>query len=255
MEVISFLVEKGGTGKSTSSMAFADSLSKRGYKVLLIELDAQGSTGFVSKADSSQGIFEVLTGQKNINDVIQHTQSFDIITANRKMGSVGEHIPGNRKAFALKDAIGKLKTEYDFIFCDCPPLLSVTNYNALVASDKIIIPIQADILSLKGIGDLIKTVNEVRRSANPTLSVDGILLTRYNPRTKMAKAVKNQAEQASARINSKVYDQWIRENVAVVTAQGNQMMLLDFDKRSNSAQDYEKVIDQFLKERGLMKNE
>ena len=250
-EVIAFCNSKGGVAKTSSSNAWATSLAKRGYKVLFIDLDENGDSTFILRGTNTNNIYEVLMGRIPIQQGIQPVEHFDLIPAHEDLSDFDMEAQGSGKLLRLKTALSQLDPEaYDYIICDLPPNLEMVTLNALIAADTVIIPAQAEVLSVKRIAKMAPTLQQIKNGINPDLKIEGILLTRYDNRTTISRLVREQAKQIAEMIDTKIFDQWIRENVAVKNAQGSRMQLLDYNQRAGAAQDYEKVIDQFLKERG-----
>lgn len=178
--IISIINQKGGVGKSTTAEALLAGLTLKGYKTLAVDLDAQGNLTYATGANS-QGATSlgVLTREVDAGDAIQHTPSGDIIPSNKALAGADAFITDTGKEYRLREALESVASEYDYIIIDTPPALSILTINALTASNSVIIPAQADIYSLQGIEQLAETIQPVKRYCNPTLSIEGILLTRY----------------------------------------------------------------------------
>lgn len=250
--VITVTNQKGGTGKTTTSLFLAYGLAERGKHVLVIDLDQQADTTFSlshGKDYSASGktSYELLTHQKQAQECIVPINLFiDLIPASSQLAALDIALIKNNmyRADLLKDAIDPIKSNYDFILIDTPPALSVVVTNALTVSDRVLIPVQADLFSIKGLADLAKTLQKV---PNPNLDVMGILITRFNPRTVYSKAVTDQLEQVAKAMNTRVFHTRIKEAVAIKEALHQFKSLDEYNKRSNAAKNVNQFIDEFLK--------
>lgn len=250
--VITVTNQKGGTGKTTTSLFLAYGLAERGKHVLVVDLDQQADTTFSlshGKDYSASGktSYELLTHQKQAQECIVPINLFiDLIPASSQLAALDIALIKNNmyRADLLKDAIDPIKSNYDFILIDTPPALSVVVTNALTVSDRVLIPVQADLFSIKGLADLTKTLQKV---PNPNLDVMGILITRFNPRTVYSKAVTDQLDQVAKAMNTRVFHTRIKEAVAIKEALHQFKSLDEYNKRSNAAKNVNYFIDEFLK--------
>lgn len=243
--IIALTNQKGGVGKTTSSSALAAGLfSFYNKKVLAIDLDPQGSMGFSLGLDieNCSTIYDVLKGQVNIKDAIQDTDYCDIITSNILLSSAELEFTSSDRDILLKRALLPVIAEYDYIIIDTPPALNVLTVNAYAASDHLIIPMAPEILSLLGVSQLKETIDSVRQSVNPNLNVLGILLTKYNPRTLLAREVKEMAENIAAQIGACVFNAQIRTSVAVAEAPAHGLSIFDHAPHAKPSLDYQEFI-------------
>ena len=245
--IISIINQKGGVGKSTTAEALLAGLTLKGYKTLAVDLDAQGNltyaTGATSQGATSLG---VLTREVDAGDAIQHTSSGDIIPSNKALAGADAFITDTGKEYRLKEALESVASEYDYIIIDTPPALSILTINALTASNSVIIPAQADIYSLQGIEQLAETIQPVKRYCNPTLSIEGILLTRYSKRSILGQEVAGLARQIAQRLNTKVFDTTIREAIAIKEAQISQQSLFSYAPKAPVTDDYRAFIEEVI---------
>ena len=189
MKTVSVINQKGGVGKSTTAEMLISALSLKGFKVLAIDLDAQGNLSYSLAANlDSPTILEVLTEEISAKDAIKKARA-DVISSNKALAGADAFIADTGKEYRLKEALEKIAKNYDFCIIDTPPALGILTINALTASDSVIIPAQADIYSLQGIENLEETIKAVKKYCNPNLKIEGILLTRYNPRTILSREV------------------------------------------------------------------
>ena len=254
MKTVSVINQKGGVGKSTTAEMLISALSLKNFKVLAIDLDAQGNLSYSLASDSnSPTILEVLTEEITAKDAIKHARA-DIISSNKALAGADAFIADTGKEYRLKEALEKIEKEYDFCIIDTPPALGILTLNALTASGSVIIPAQADIYSLQGIENLEETIKAVKKYCNPNLKIEGILLTRYNPRTILSREVSEMAEKLAEKLETKLFKAKIRDAVAVKEAQISQESLFEYAPKSNVTQDYESFINEFLGKERNRKN-
>ncbi len=242
--------QKGGVGKTTTSNAIVAGLIKRRKKVLSIDLDPQGNLGFSLGVNIEEGhtANELLKGEIGIRDAIRSSEEYgDVITSNILLSEANVQVQDQDKKTVLKNALCEVEDEYDYIVIDTPPALNLLTINAYVAANYLIIPMSAEILSLVGLVQLKETVESVKTSINPELQVLGILLTRYNARTNLAKDVKEMAETVASQIGTSLFQTTIRTGVAVGEAPAHGMSVMDYSPRSNPAKDYKSFITEMLK--------
>lgn len=254
MKTVSVINQKGGVGKSTTAEMLISALSLKGFKVLAIDLDAQGNLSYSLAADlTSPTILEVLTEEISAKDAIKKARA-DIISSNKALAGADAFIADTGKEYRLKEALEKISKNYDFCIIDTPPALGILTINALTASDGVIIPAQADIYSLQGIENLEETIKAVKKYCNPNLKIEGILLTRYNPRTILSREVSEMAEKLAEKLETKLFKAKIRDAVAVKEAQISQESLFKYAPKSNVTKDYESFINEFLDKERSKKN-
>jgi chromosome partitioning protein len=247
-KVISISNQKGGVGKTTTTCSLAAGLKKKGYRVLAIDLDPQGNLGFSVGADTetSASIYEVLKGEVKTQYAIQKTDSMDIIISSILLSGIELEFTNTGREFLLREAIRPIQPFYDYILLDTPPALGILTINAFTASDLIIVPMLSDIFSLQGIAQLYETVERVKKYCNPNLSIAGIVLTRFNPRTRLGREVRGTAELIADDLHIHIFDSTIRSSVTASEAQSLQQNVFDYDPHSHVAQDYGKLIDELL---------
>lgn len=244
---IAIINQKGGVGKSTTAEALVAGLTLKGYKCLAIDLDAQGNLSYTSGASTDGATaLGVLTGEVKIEGAIQHLPSGDIIAANKALAGADAFIKDTGKEYKLKEALENIAGEYQYIIIDTPPALGILTVNALTACDSVIIPAQADIYSLQGIEQLAETMKPVKKYCNPNLSIEGILLTRYSPRSVLSREVAELAEQLANKLGTKLFKTTIREAVAVKEAQISQQSLFDYAPKAKVTEDYRAFIKELL---------
>ena len=245
--IIAVANQKGGTGKSTTAAALGAGLILRGYKVLYIDLDAQGNLSYsLGAADTGLTILDVLTGHAEARTALQHTEQGDVIASSPALASADTVIISTGKEYKLREALAPIKEKYDFIIIDTAPALGILTVNALTACTWAIVPAQADIFSLQGIGQLHTTIDAIKRYCNPELTIKGILLTRHNSRTILSRDLATMIEQTAERLQTKLFTTTIRETVTIKEAQASQQGIFDYSPKSHAAQDYSALLDEIL---------
>jgi len=237
--IIAITNQKGGIGKSSTAQAVGAYYANKGKKVLLIDLDAQQNLtmacGIQGARVSSYDIFK--EPEHVTNGVLQVRENLFIIPASDNLSDVQEVLPKAGREFRLKEALSGL-ARFDYIVLDTPPALSDLTVNALTAADVVIIPAQADFFSLEAIKELVGTIQVVQRYTNSKLRVDGILLTRYQKRSRLTQDYTAGIEQLAAAIGTRVYKTRIRESVSIKEAQAVRTDIFSYDPKSNGAKDY-----------------
>lgn len=247
MTVYAIINQKGGVGKSTTAAALWAGLSLKGYKTLAIDLDAQCNLSYTAGADTAhKTALSLLTGENPTEDTIQHLPTGDIIAASKSLAGADAFITDTGKEYRLRESLEPLSGLYDYVIIDTPPALGILTINALTACNSVIIPAQADIFSLQGIDQLNETIKPVKKYCNPALTIEGILLTRYNGRTALARDITECAQQLAAKLGTKVFDTTIREGIAVKEAQLNQQSIFEYAPKANVTDDYRAFIEALL---------
>ena len=246
MEVIAVINQKGGVGKSTTAHAIGAGLTLKGYRVLYVDLDAQGNLSYTLRADTN-GLtaMELLQG-RNTQAAIQRTAQGDIIASSPSLAGADTIITAVGKEYRLREALEPLGGLYDYCIIDTPPALGILTINALTACNGAIIPAQADVYSLQGISQLHTTIETVKQYCNPALTIKGIVLTRYNSRAIISREVADMIEQTAGQLQTKLYKAKIRECTAIKEAQATQQDIYSYAPRSNATADYTALIAEIL---------
>lgn len=247
MKVISIINEKGGVGKSTTSLALFSSLCSRGYKTLSLDMDPQGNFTYALGGDVNEGVSRLLTSPEKIEDEIQHLiPSGDLISSNRTLSAADVVLTDVGKEYKIKEALEHVKNLYDFVVVDTPPSLGILTVNALTSSDYVIIPTQADIYSMQGVNKLYSTINTVKKYCNPNLEVLGILITRWNGRATIRKVIAESLSGMAKELNTHIYETKIRECIALVEAVAKRKDIFSYAPKSNASLDYTGFVDEVL---------
>lgn len=247
-KVIAVINQKGGEGKTTTVRNLSYILAVKGKKVLTIDMDSQGNltTNCHLLKRELETIVDVFKGEKEINEVIINVQkNLDHIPNNIKMSKFGlYHDKSAGWSELLKEAIEPIKSNYDYIFIDCPPALEFATYNALEAADDIIITLQAEENSIEGIADLLDSVNEIREATNENLNIMGIVVTKFKKATKLQNQFHDMLKN---HFGDAVFNTIIRDNIKIAEANYNHKSVVELDKNSNGAKDYLALAKEVLK--------
>lgn len=248
--IISIVNQKGGVGKTTTSVNIATSMAAVGKRVLLIDLDPQGnaSTGFgFSSAERVINSYHVLTGVAEPNEAILNTaiKKLDLIAATIDLtGAEIELVTMEQREFRLTKALRTLSNDYDYVFIDCPPSLGLLTLNALTASDAVLIPLQCEFYALEGLSHLLKTVELVQNGLNPRLTIHGVLLTMYDRRNKLTEHIEADVREY---LGDTVYKTVIPRNVRVSEAPSHGVPAIVYDMRCPGSQAYLKLAREVIR--------
>jgi len=262
MKILAITNQKGGVGKTTTSVNLAASLASLGKRVLLIDLDPQGNASTGSGVDKSTlkfSIYHVLIGEKKLQEVIikNEKNGFDIAPSNRELaGAEVELVNEISRENRLKSAISELtgerdedelnceyEYEYDYILLDCPPALNLVTVNALTAANTVMIPMQCEYYALEGLSDLVNTIKKVRAHLNKNLEIEGLLRTLFDTRNMLANQV---SEQLISHFGDKVYKTIIPRNIRLAEAPSYGLPVLAYDKNSKGATAYMELATEIL---------
>lgn len=257
-KVISIANQKGGVGKTTSSINLAASLAAIEHPTLIIDIDPQSNTTSGLGIDTStvtNSIYEVMIGSAEISDTIRQTELdfLDLVPAHINLvGAEIEMIDREQRERILTKAISDLRDKYDFIIIDCPPSLGLLTINALTASDSIVIPVQCEYFALEGLGQLLNTIKIVRQHLNPSLDIEGVVLTMYDTRTRLSNQV---ADEVKRYFDDRVFKTVIARNVRLAEAPSFGKPALLYDSTSVGAKNYLALAGEIIKRnRKLFKN-
>lgn len=242
--IIAVCNQKGGQAKSTTAQAIATGATQIGRKSLAIDLDPQGNLTFSMGGNGADvGVYEFMTGQTTPGQTIQRTRQGDIITASKSLALADTSFIGKNRSTALAKALWPIRNKYDVITIDCPPTLNILLVNALMAADVIIIPITADMYALQGLYLLQESIQAAQK-VNTGLKIGGVLFTKHNTRTVLARELTAVIKEKCAKLNIPVYNTVIRESVAIREAQTQRQNIFEYSPNSNPAKDYQKFIEE-----------
>lgn len=248
-KIVSVANQKGGVGKTTTAVNLSTILAKKGKKVLLIDADPQGNatSGLGIDKDVNFSIYDVLVNDVEIENTLIQTKvkNLDICPSNINLaGAEVELVSMMSREHRLKEKTNSQKDNYDYIIIDCPPSLGLITLNAFTASDSVLIPVQCEYYALEGLGQLINTINLVKKHLNKDLSIEGALLTMFDIRTNLSNQV---VKEVNKYFENKVYKTVIPRNVKLSEAPSYGMPISVYDPKSKGAKSYDKFVKEFIK--------
>lgn len=249
-KIVSIANQKGGVGKTTTSINLSTILAKKGKKVLMIDADPQGnaSSGVgIDRDEIELSVYDILINDVQIEEVVKKTniKNLDICPSNINLaGAEVELVSVMSREHRLKEKLDLVKDRYDYIIIDCPPSLGLITLNAFTASNSVLIPVQCEYYALEGLGQLLNTISLVKKHLNKEIEIEGALLTMYDARTNLSNQV---VKEVKKYFNNKVYKNVIPRNVKLSEAPSYGMPITIYDPRSKGAKSYEKFVKEFIK--------
>lgn len=253
--IIAVANQKGGVGKTTTTINLGAALAEKGLRVMIVDLDPQGnaSTGLgIEAADREFTTYDLLLEDMDLGQVIQPTRSENlmIIPATVDLSSADiELISNEKRSFLLHDALRQTamdRYDLDYVLIDCPPSLNLLTVNAMVAAHSVLVPLQSEFFALEGLSQLMLTIREVRQSANPTLGIEGVVLTMFDARNNLSGQVEKDARD---NLGDLVFKTLIPRNVRLSEAPSYSMSVLDYDPQSRGAEAYRALAVELMKNR------
>ena len=250
METIIILSRKGGVGKTATAHALGAALMKRKKRVLFIDADGQSNLTLTMKgSEDNLSLYDVLNRESTIKRAMQETEGGYIIPANEMLHAADITLKGTDKNLILREALKEVSKQFDYCIIDTPAALGVVTMNCLIAADKIIVPLQADIYSLQGIARMVEALETVKANCGSKATISGFLLTRYNARTVLSKQMLEDLEKIAKSLKTRVYKSKIRECTAVKEAALQQTDIYSYAPGSNAAKDYKAFVEEFIKQK------
>ena len=247
-KIIAIANQKGGVGKTTTAVNLSAALAEAGKKVLMADLDPQGNTtsGLGGRVNERNSVYDAMMGRTPLQECIQKTEikKLHLLGSDiRLAGAEVELVSVSEREFFLKKLLGPVRDDYDYIFVDCPPSLSLLTLNALAAADTVLVPIQCEYYALEGVTSLMNTIQRVKRTFNPRLEIEGILLTMLDGRTNLGLQV---VDQVKKHFRKAVFSTVIPRNVRLGEAPSHGLPICLYDPRSLGAQSYQRLAEEFL---------
>lgn len=248
-KVIALFNQKGGVGKTTTNVNLSACIAIKGRKMLIIDIDPQGNTtsGFgVDKNSTEFNIYDALLGDEDIRNCIVKTkyENIDIVPSNVQLaGAEIELTELSEREYRFKKMIQGIKDGYDYVFVDCPPSLGLLTINSLTGVDSVIIPIQCEYYALEGVSQLMNTIQLIKRSLNPKLEIQGVVLSMFDGRTNLSIQV---VDEVKRYFKGKVYRTIIPRNVRLAEAPSHGMPIIEYDPKSKGAEAYDELAEEFL---------
>lgn len=247
--IIAVANQKGGVGKTTTSINLAACLAEKGKKVLAVDMDPQGNltSGLgVDKDSVEKSIYELIIGEVDINEVINKEvlENLDIIPTSIDLSAAEIELIGvDDKEYILRNAIDQVKDQYDFVIIDCPPSLSMLTINAMTTADSVIVPIQCEYYALEGLSQLIHTVELVKDRLNSKLVIEGVVFTMYDARTNLSLQV---VENVKDNLQQNIYKTIIPRNIRLAEAPSYGLPINKYDPKSTGAESYMRLADEVI---------
>ena len=250
METIIILSRKGGVGKTATAHALGAALMKRKKRVLFIDADGQSNLTLTMKgSEDNLSLYDVLNRESTIKRAMQETEGGYIIPANEMLHAADITLKGTDKNLILREALKEGSTHFDYCIIDTPAALGVVTMNCLIAADKIIVPLQADIYSLQGIARMVEALETVKENCGSKAKISGFLVTRYNARTVLTKQMLEDLEKIAKSLKTRVYKSKIRECTAIKEAALQQTDIFSYAPGSNAAKDYNDFVEEFIEQK------
>ncbi len=247
--IIAVANQKGGVGKTTTTINLSACLAEQGQKVLVIDVDPQGNTTSglgIDKNNTENTVYELMLGEASIDDCVYKSvmDDLDVIPSNVNLaGAEIDLIDIDDREYILKKIVNSLKEKYDFILLDCPPSLSMLTVNAMTAADTVLVPIQCEYYALEGLSQLIRTINLVKQKLNPELEIEGVVFTMYDARTNLSLQV---VENVKANLKQTVYKTIIPRNIRLAEAPSHGLPINLYDSKSAGAESYRLLAEEVI---------
>ena len=248
-EIMTIANQKGGVGKTTTTINLAAALAEKGKKVLVIDMDPQGNTSSglgIDKDELDTTVYQLMIGDNTFEECVQKEvfENLDVLAANVNLAGIEiETMDMEDRNYILHDIIEKIKEQYDYIIIDCPPSLNALTINAMTTADSVLVPIQCEYYALEGLTQLIHTINLVQDRLNPSLEIEGVVFTMYDARTNLSLQV---VENVKSNLEQNIYKTIIPRNVRLAEAPSYGMPINLYDTKSAGAESYRLLADEVI---------
>ena len=248
-KIIAIANQKGGVGKTTTTINLAAALGEKGKKVLIIDMDPQGNTSSglgIDKDEMDTTVYQLMIGENTFDECVQKDvfENLDVLAANVNLAGIEiETMDMEDRSYILSNIINKIKDQYDFIIIDCPPSLNSLTINAMTTADSVLVPIQCEYYALEGLSQLIYTINLVKDRLNPRLTINGVVFTMYDGRTNLSMQV---IENVRNNLNQTIYNTIIPRGVRLAEAPSHGLPITQYDSRSTGAKAYLALADEII---------
>lgn len=247
--VISIANQKGGVGKTTTTINLSAALAEKGKKVLIIDMDPQGNTSSglgVDKDELETTVYQMMIGDNTFEECVQKDvfENLDVLASNVNLAGIEiEMMDMDNRNYVLRDIIAEIEDQYDYILIDCPPSLNTLTINSMTTADSVLVPIQCEYYALEGLSQLIYTINLVKERLNPKLCINGVVFTMYDGRTNLSMQV---IENVRNNLNQTIYDTIIPRGVRLAEAPSHGLPITQYDNRSTGAKAYMALADEVI---------
>ncbi len=251
-KIVVFANQKGGVGKTTTTVNIGAYLAQMGKKTLLVDFDPQGNLSSAVGADSSKpGIYDVIMGKIEIKDAIKKCKdpNLNILTSDINLsGASVELVNADKREYFLKSVLDKIKSDYDYILIDCPPSLGIITLNGFAAADKVVIPLQCEFFALEGFFKMLfETIKRIQNTLNPSLTIAGIAFTMYDSRTRLGNDVMNKVKSVFSKHPELLFDSVIPRNIKLSEAPSHGKSILEYSPNCPGALSYKKLALEVIK--------
>ena len=252
-EIMAIANQKGGVGKTTTTINLSAALAEQGKKVLIIDMDPQGNTSSglgIDKDELETTVYQLMIGDNSFDECVQKDvfENLDVLAANVNLAGIEiETMDMEDRNYILRDIISEVEDRYDFIIIDCPPSLNTLTINSMTTADSVLVPIQCEYYALEGLSQLIYTINLVKDRLNPKLTINGVVFTMYDARTNLSLQV---VENVKSYLNQNIYKTIIPRNVRLAEAPSHGLPINLYDPRSSGAESYDLLAEEVIENGG-----
>ena len=253
-EIMAIANQKGGVGKTTTTINLSAALAEQGKKVLIIDMDPQGNTSSglgIDKDELETTVYQLMIGDNSFDECVQKDvfENLDVLAANVNLAGIEiETMDMEDRNYILRDIISEVEDRYDFIIIDCPPSLNMLTVNAMTTADTVLVPIQCEYYALEGLSQLIHTINLVQERLNPNLQIEGVVFTMYDVRTNLSNQV---VENVKENLDTKIYETMIPRNIRLAEAPSYGIPINMYDSKSAGAESYRKLAKEIINRKDL----